>query len=302
MKRKRVWLTGANGQLGTAIQRTAPTEAPELQIIGTTRKEVDLSSPAEVARFAETHRIDVVVNCVAYTNVDAAERQSADAVYANVAIPHILGSIAQAKGLPLIHVSTDHIFGKGATDRSLPYTEEETPDPANTYGLTKYLGEYALQSVTSALYILRTSWLYSPVSWGHKSFYKSILGKALEGGSLRVVTDEVSAPTSAITLAQVILRIAVDSGTEAAPPYGVYHITDLGEASRHTFAKAIAALHPVTAERTVAECLQSDLQLPAPRPRYSKLDTAKIAQYYPQLFRPWQERLQEVYQYDKTVE
>ena len=295
---KKVWVAGAAGQLGTAIQEIAKKEFPWLEILPTTRTDMDYTKIEEIVTYLNSYRPEIMVNCIAYTNVDGAETEYEAAKESNATIPAMISYVLDQENLPLIHVSTDHIFGGDGRQVGTPFSEESTPSPANAYALTKYLGEYALTMFEPPLYILRTSWLYGPESWRNKSFYKSIRCKALEGGLLKVVTDEVSAPTSVFTLARVILTIASHYGSEKELPMGIYNVCDKGEASRHTFAKAIVALDPQTAKIKVEKCRQADLKLPARRPQYSKLATQKIEQYLPKLIRPWQDALKEIYHYD----
>lgn len=300
MKRssKRVWVAGASGLLGTAIQEIAKKEFPWLDILPTTRTDMDYTNIEEIVAHLNSHRPEIMVNCIAYTNVDGAESEYEVAKEVNATIPAMISYVLDQENLPLIHISTDYIFGGDGRRVGTPFSEESAPSPANAYALTKYLGEYALTMFEPPLYILRSSWLYGPESWQHKSFYKSIRHKAAEGEPLKVVTDEVSAPTSVFTLARVILSIATLYGSDKELPMGIYNVCDKGEASRHTFAKAIVALDPQTARQKVGKCRQSDLNLPARRPQYSKLATQKIEQYLPQLIRPWQEALREIYHYD----
>lgn len=295
---KKVWVAGASGQLGTAIQELVLKEFPWLEILPTSRGDMDYTNIEDITAYLNSHRPDIMVNCIAYTNVDDAESEYEVAKEANATIPAVISYVLDQENLPLIHISTDHIFGGDGRHIGVPFSEESTPSPANAYALTKYLGEYALTMFEPPLYILRTSWLYGPESWRNKSFYKSIRRKALEGGPLRVVTDEVSVPTSVFTLARVILFIASHYGSEGELPIGIYNVCDRGEASRYTFAKEIIALDPRTRELRVEKCRQADLKLPARRPEYSKLATDKIEQYFPQLIRPWQEALREIFYYD----
>lgn len=298
MTSKKVWITGANGQLAHSITEVAKREAPFLSFLASTRDTLRHDDPKALEQFIATHRPDFLVNCIAYTQVDIAETHYHEATLSNSTIPfHLANAVAKA-GIPMIHIGTDHIFGGNGATRQYPYSEEDTPSPANAYALTKLLGEAALQLTTATYYTLRTSWLYAPAVWGHANFYSSIRAKATKGQPLSVVTDEVSAPTSALTLARVILQIIKDFGTPQALPTGTYHVTDMGEASRYDFAQAILALSPDTAHIEIKKIAQQHLALPAHRPQYSKLSTEHIQQYYPTLIRPWKEALQEIYQYD----
>lgn len=295
---KKVWLTGANGQLGTTIQKLG--KEWDIEFILTTHQDLDLTSTDAVAQFYQQHKPDFLINTVAFTNVDAAENQPEAAKEINTDIALNLARLAECFGMVFIHIGTDHIFGGFGNKRTDAYREEDQPIPANVYGLTKYLADFALQSQSSDLkyYILRTSWLYAPQDWARKNFYKSILQAGLRGDSLRVVEDEVGTPTSTLTLARVILSIIEDYGTDKQLPLGTYHIADKGEVSRYDFAREILKLNPRTQAVEINPCLQSDLDLPAKRPHYSALDTTKIQEYYPELIRPWHEALREVYDID----
>lgn len=302
MKRskKKVWVAGASGQLGTAILHIAQQEYPDIEVIATARGDLDYADSEAVGDFLFQHRPTAMVNCIAYTDVDEAETDFDTAKDANATIPSMLAYALDIESIPMIHIGTDHIFGGNASTRTQPYDEACTPCPANAYAQSKYLGEYGMTLFGPPYYILRTSWLYSPESWGFKSFYRSVLKWARESNTLRVVTDEVSAPTSAFTLARVILSIVMRYGSDKALPTGVYHVTDKGQASRYDLAKEIMLLDPTTSGIEITECVQSDFSLPAHRPQYSKLATDKVEQFLPHLIRPWEEALQEIYQYDYT--
>lgn len=287
----RIWLTGSTGQLGTALLRLFPSGKTHTWLT-TTRAEVDLNHFDVVTSYLADTQPDLIVNAAAYTAVDQAERERDMAHRLNAELPGLLGKSANC---PLIHISTDYVFGGSDNERSgTPYRETEPPHPANWYGETKAEGEKRLLSTSSDSYILRTSWLYGPTTWG-KSFYKSIRTNALAGKTLRIVDDEIGTPTSTLTLSRVIMSLISTYGTPQQVPYGIYHVSDLGECSRYRFAQAIVALDPKTKETPSSPCKQDDLGLPAHRPHYSALDSSKIARYFPQHFQPWEKALQEVY-------
>ncbi len=293
-----IWIAGAKGQLAHAIQEVAKRHPSAPRLVLSTRQTLDHTSSKEVEQFIEENQPNFLINGIAFTNVDLAESRYIEAVKANARIPYCLALAAEKAGITMLHISTDYIYGCETLHPRTPYIETDTPHPTNAYGLSKYLGEEVLRLTNACYYILRTSWLYSPMSWGHKSFYRSILQKGEAGESLSVVTDEVSTPTSVCTLAEVILQIIADYNTSHQLPLGTYHVTDEGEASRYQFAEAILKLSPKTAAMPITSITQRDLQLPAHRPNYSTLSTQKIQSYYPSLIRPWHERLQEIYQYD----
>lgn len=291
MTRQRVWLTGAGGQLGTALRTLFP--APEsFEWMPTWRTDVDLTDLASVRNYIRLHQPPIVVNAAAYTAVDGAETDADRARILNVELPRVLAEELIKYGGTLVHVSTDYVFG-GAEGRYMPYTETDDTAPLSVYGQTKAEGEETVAMIARRYYILRTSWLYGPTMWG-RSFYRAIRERVLRGDALRVVTDEVGSPTSSLTLARVIKTVVESALSGTAPlPYGLYHVADLGETSRYHFAEVIASLavgQPYAVEPTTHAGLMSI----AHRPEYSALSIERIREYYPELFCPWESALAEV--------
>ena len=233
---------------------------------------------------------DIVVNCAAYTNVEAAEDNAEEAMSVNRDGVRNIATICAERDIKLIHISTDFVFG-GDVERTTPYLESDTPAPINIYGRTKAEGEREAMKTPEAI-ILRTSWLYAP--WG-KNFLNTILARAREGAELRVVNDQRGTPTSALGLAEAIVEI-IESGAWRRMS-GIYHYSDLGECTWYDFAREI--LHKAKIDANITPCKSSDWPSKAQRPHYSVLDKNRIASSNIVTLKTWQERLEEVITYNE---
>lgn len=280
----KVIVTGGTGQLATAIAKLC-TQSKNSYII-TSIEELDICSVESVSRGVQD--ADIVINCAAYTNVEAAEENIEEATRINRDGVANIAKVARERGIKLIHISTDFVFG-GDNERTTPYHEQEAPSPINVYGKTKAEGEAEALTAPGAI-VLRTSWLYAP--WGH-NFVNTIIGRARQGAELRVVDDQRGTPTSAISLAQAIIEI-IESGAWQTME-GIYHYSDLGESSWYDFAKEILRIAEV--ETRITPCKSSEWQSKAKRPHYSVLDKSRIAKLGIVALKPWQERLREVITY-----
>lgn len=297
-KLKKVLLLGANGQLGTALQKLYPN--PEIygfEWLPSTRKDCDLIDNNKLAKYLEKVSPDIIVNAAAYTNVDGAENDQEICNLVNFSVPSTIQLYCDIMERHLIHISTDFVFG-GTPKASFVETDEHAP--LNVYGFTKSKADKTLmENGKEYVYILRTSWLYGPRAWG-KSFYKSIMDRAEAGGALKVVTDEVGSPTSTISLSRVIFRIITDLISGNPLPCGTYHCADEGSVSRFDFAKAIIELDSQTKEVPISEITSDELPpRAAVRPKNSTLNCDKLKYHYPDLVRPWEEGLKTVYSIDK---
>ena len=280
----KIIVTGGTGQLATAIAKLC-TQSKNSYII-TSIEELDICSMESVSRGVQD--ADIVINCAAYTNVEAAEENIEEATRINRDGVANIAKVARERGIKLIHISTDFVFG-GDNERTTPYHEQEAPSPINVYGKTKAEGEAEALTAPGAI-VLRTSWLYAP--WGH-NFVNTIIGRARQGAELRVVDDQRGTPTSAISLAQAIIEI-IESGAWQTME-GIYHYSDLGESSWYDFAKEILRIAEV--ETRITPCKSSEWQSKAKRPHYSVLDKSHIAKLGIVALKPWQERLREVITY-----
>lgn len=256
----KVLVTGANGQLGSELRLVASAD-----YIFTDIAELDITDVDAVAEFVERNRIDTIVNCAAYTNVELAEEEGDIAERVNTTAVAILAGIAKRYNARLIHISTDYVFGGEYFDA--PIKEDKTPAPLGVYGRTKLLGERAIAESGCDYVILRTSWLYSAFG---KNFVKTILRLASKREELRVVSDQIGSPTYARDLAKVIAQICQSRDFEG----GIYHYSNRGEISWYDFARAIVEIGG--AECKISPCTTAEYGAKAPRPAYSVLDTSKI--------------------------
>ncbi|ONH85966.1 MULTISPECIES: dTDP-4-dehydrorhamnose reductase [unclassified Thalassospira] len=225
---------GKNGQLARSLAEVA-SEYPDISLQFVDRYACDLSQPFSVVNVIETANPDVIINAAAYTSVDKAETESSLAHTINgEAVGHI-AAVASRCSIPLIHISTDYVFDGNATE---PYRETDVVRPANAYGESKLAGEIAIREIAPYHLILRTSWVYSPYG---RNFVKVMLSLMAERDELRVVSDQIGCPTSALELASAILRCVPDLMTQRPTVAGTYHLASPNAMSWFGFAKQIQA-------------------------------------------------------------
>lgn len=266
----KVLLTGKNGQLGWELSRAL---APLGEIAAFDRGRLDLAVPDQIVSAVRSVQPDVIVNAAAYTAVDRAETEPESAHAINAAAAGILAEEAKRAGALLVHYSTDYVFD-GV--KETPYVEEDSPNPLNVYGTSKLAGERAIRAVDAPHLILRTSWVYAARG---ANFFLTIRRLLREKSSLRIVSDQIGAPTSAAALADATAQILrrhdrLALGTMS----GIYHITAGGSTSWHGFATQIARLERETLESTpaIAPIPSSEYPTPALRPRNSRLSNEKL--------------------------
>ncbi len=261
---KTILITGANGQLGRELQLRL-SDRDDFEMLVTDVDELDITDVDAIDAYFASHAIDCVVNCAAYTAVDAAEDNVELCRRLNATAPTLLARACARKGARMIHISTDYVLGG---DGHRPYREDDEPHPLGVYGLTKLEGERGVIEALPDAVILRTAWLYSPHG---KNFVKTMLklGRTLE--TLRVVVDQVGTPTYALDLADCI--VAVLTATDWHP--GIYHVSDEGAISWYDFTMAIHRLAGIT-ECRVSPCMTSEYPTRATRPHYSVLDKSKF--------------------------
>lgn len=265
----RVLVTGANGQLGQSLRSIIPSEARDLSFLFTDIEELDITDLEAVRKMTREEGIDAIVNCAAYTNVDAAEDNQPMAEKLNAAaVENLAVAMKEVDGL-LVHISTDYVFDGTATE---PIPEDAPVHPVSVYGLTKLHGEQAIQRVGCRHIIIRTAWLYSEYG---KNFVKTLLRLTAEKPTLKVVDDQRGTPTYAGDLAAVIAKILSFSPTIATPTRNVFHYTNEGECTWYEFACEIARLAGHTA-CNIQPCSSEEFPSKVHRPAYSVLDKSKI--------------------------
>jgi dTDP-4-dehydrorhamnose reductase len=274
----RILLTGRNGQVGWELERAL---APLGEVVALDRTGLDLSDPAAIRRVVRDVVPAVVVNAAAYTAVDRAESESALARAINAVAPGVLAEEVRRSGALLVHYSTDYVFDG---EKRTPYVEEDPPHPLNVYGTTKLEGERAIEASGCRYLILRTSWVYGPR--GH-NFLRTVLRLARERNELRMVDDQIGAPTSAAAIARATAEMLRRGG-----PEGVFHMTASGEVSWRGFAEAIVARNHLQVR--VVGIASQDYASAARRPHYSLLDNSKLRSAYGLTPESWEHQLDEV--------
>ena len=264
-----ILITGANGQLGSSLRQLGSVSPNNY--LATDVAELDITDAGAVLQTVKEQRIDVIVNCAAYTNVERAEEDEPTADLLNHKAAAYLAAAAKETGATLIHVSTDYVFD-GTGHR--PYTEDMATSPLGAYGRTKLAGEEAVKASGCRYLILRTAWLYS--EYGN-NFLKTMLRLTSERETLRVVFDQVGTPTYAGDLALAIFSL-IEAGRYTGNE-GVYHFTDEGVCSWYDFTKVIAALSGHT-ECNIQPCHSNEFPSPVTRPAYSVLDKTKIKETF----------------------
>ena len=302
----RILLTGANGQLGDALRLSlAPlgevacaTRDGRLAADGSRCELADFDRPAELAGLIQRAAPDVVVNAAAYTAVDRAEREREAAFRINAEAVDALATACAASGILLVHYSTDYVF---PGDDPRPRREDDPTGPVNVYGASKLAGEQAIRASGCRHLLFRTSWVYA--ARGH-NFLRTMLRLAGERDELRVVDDQVGAPTPAHWIAQATadaIAAATRPGSlhpDAPAPSGTWHLAASGETSWHGFAEAIFAEAQQAGLIEQAPRLTpiptSAYPTPAARPASSRLDTGKIERDFNITLRDWRQGLTEV--------
>jgi dTDP-4-dehydrorhamnose reductase len=270
----RIAVTGSKGQVATSLLERAGLKA---EVVALSRPAFDLADRATVVAGLEAARPDVVVNAAAYTAVDKAEAEEADAVRANGEGAGHVAEAAARLGVPLLHISTDYVFD-GALDRA--YREDDPTAPTGAYGRSKLAGEKAVAERCENSVILRTAWVYSPFG---ANFVRTMLRLNETRDEIGVVADQRGNPTSALDIADALIAIAARAKDDSSPTLrGVFHMTGSGEATWADFAEAI--FHEAAArgrrQTRVKRIAAADYPTPARRPANSRLDNEKLSRVY----------------------
>ncbi len=303
----KILVTGANGQLGMSLRRLATGSALEFVFTdvadGPDTARLDITDLAAVRSMVAAEGADAIVNCAAYTNVDAAEDNPELAELLNATAVGNLARVMQETGGLLVHISTDYVFGGECFNT--PASEEREGAPTGVYGLTKLHGEQAVLASGARYVILRTAWLYSEFG---KNFVKTMLRLTGERPQLKVVFDQVGTPTYAGDLAEAIVeilhfvqndRMGVQTDFFCHPDFvchpersegSIFNFTDEGVCSWYDFAKTIAAMAGHDSCE-VLPCHSSEFPSKVVRPAYSVLDKTKIKETFGLRIPHWTESL-----------
>jgi dTDP-4-dehydrorhamnose reductase len=269
----RVLVTGALGQLGTALQNTLSEH--ELTLVDL--PEVDITRRKEISDAIGQAKPDVIIHAAAYTDVDGCARDPELAYKVNGLGTQHVALACQGSGAAMVHVSTNEVF---SGSRPEGYEEWMPLDPGNPYGRSKAAAEVHVRNLLNRYYIVRTAWLFAP---GGRNFIHAILERARQNGQLRVVVDEIGSPTYAKDLAEAIARLI------ESDQYGVYHFTNVGTCSRWEFANEILRQAGMM-EVTNTPILSREFRRPSSPPAYAVLHNIAGAAIGIRL-RPWQEAL-----------
>lgn len=288
-----ILVTGSNGQLGRSLRKasvgsghhfvfTDITEAADVETLC-----LDVCDEESVQIFVESEKIDVIVNCAAYTGVDMAEDDIYMANLVNCEAPALLSSVAKRNGILLVHISTDYVFS--GKNHPYPYTEKDIPDPESVYGVTKLAGEDAIMKSGCKYVVLRTSWMYSLHG---KNFVNTMLSLFSRKDEVRVVFDSAGTPTCAEDVADAIMHIIDDE--RLFEKTGLYHFSSEGVASWYDFAQAIRVFSGSSCR--VIPVRSTEYPARARRPVYSVLDKTLFKNTFGVEIPHWTETLRKTLQ------
>ena len=282
---KTILLTGKNGQVGWELQRTLATLG---KVVALDVAELDLTNPAAIRQAVRSIRPSIIVNPAAYTAVDKAESEPELAQAVNGDAPGILAEEARVLGAWMVHYSTDYVFDG---EKQGAYQESDAPNPQSVYGKTKLAGEEAVRAAGGNHLVFRTSWVYG--SRGH-NFMLTMLRLARERSELRVVDDQVGAPTWCRSLAEMTAQILAQlqrPGQAAGEVSGIYHMTSSGSVSWHGFTDEILRNSGIQPLPQLHPIPSSGYPTPARRPRNSVLANDKLLRTFGLSAGEWQDNL-----------
>jgi len=274
---KKIIVLGGGGQLAQCIQKV---QKRDLDITYLNSKQANILEERHLREVFESYHPEVVINCAAYTAVDVAEDEPLKAAAINSQAPRLIAQLCMEYDAVLIHISTDFVFDG---TKAAPLTEEDFPNPINTYGKTKLLGEEAIIATLDKHIIIRTSWLYSEFG---NNFLKTMMRLGLQREEMGIVYDQLGTPTYAIDLANIIIEIAqLDK-----PAYGLYHYSNEGTASWYDFAHSILKYADIQIRLKPLRTFQYPTK--ATRPAYSVMDKTKIKETFHIMIPHWRDSLE----------
>jgi dTDP-4-dehydrorhamnose reductase len=310
-----ILLTGKTGQLGSELLRLLPEIG---KVVAPDRSELNLLDPDSIRRTVREIRPQLIVNAAAFTNVDAAETQEAEARAINADAPGIVAEEAINIGASIVHYSTDYVFDGSKTT---PYDETDSCAPLNIYGKTKLAGEQGIRASGVPHLILRTAWVYSTLG---RNFLRTILRLATEREELKVVRDQFGSPTWSRDIAQVTTKILAQltsqhrlASNSISHPSGIYNLTAAGETTWYDFACAILEEaaevspdaswfteatqgHPLITKR-ILPITTADYPSPASRPRHSILSSSRLNQTFGIKLPSWRSQLSRLFKIHRDI-
>jgi dTDP-4-dehydrorhamnose reductase len=291
-----VLVTGANGQLGQAIQSIVGNH-PSIDFVFCTSLDLDITNLDNCEAVFQNKKPHFCINTAAYTAVDKAENEFEKAHLINVIGAQNLAEVCKKFDTTLLHISTDFVFD-GTAEK--PYSEKDISNPTGVYGQTKLDGEIAIQNTWEKHFIIRTSWVYSQFA---NNFMKTMIRLGSERNELSVVNDQIGTPTNAVDLAEVLIKIIYHSelvyfvssqklGSESN--FGIYNYSNEGQCSWYDFAKEIFNQKGIIID--LKGIPTSAYPTPAKRPKYSVLDKTKITTTFEISIKNWKESLKKCIQ------
>jgi dTDP-4-dehydrorhamnose reductase len=285
----RILVTGVSGQIGGALLRQVRGH----DVIAADRAKLDLTQPQQIEQALDGLAPELIINPAAYTAVDKAEDERDLAYLVNAMAPAEMARWAASRDVPLLHFSTDYVF-EGGGER--PWREDDPTLPLSAYGASKLAGENAVRAAGGVFLIVRTSWVYAAQG---KNFLRTIADLARERKSLRIVSDQVGAPTSAVLIAEIVANMAQDGldtlRRSCTKSNGLVHLCARGETTWYGFAGAIVdglrargvtlaveQIHPISSEEYPTR---------AKRPGNSRLDLSRLWDVFDVTPRPWRDAL-----------
>ena len=299
----RVLLIGARGQVGQALLQLLGPRCVLALDRQTPDQKLDLQDLEFLAERLHDHiqasAPTVIVNAAAYTAVDKAQAEPSLAYEINALAPGVIANVARACGLPLVHYSTDYVFDGQSSE---PYTETDPTHPLSVYGSSKLAGERAVIAAAGQHLIFRTSWVFGEHG---QNFLRTMLRLAEEKPELRIVNDQVGAPTSARLIAAVTVQALSELSAFSQTPdprWGLYHLCASGQTSWHGYARHLIAearqmgwpIHPGLSEASIVGIPTKDYPTPATRPASSRLNTQKLVQAFGVDLPPWEAGVRDV--------
>jgi dTDP-4-dehydrorhamnose reductase len=285
----KILLFGRDGQLGTHLNESLADAAGVEQLSGYGIDDLDLSHLDHLRQVINDEKPNLIINAAAYTAVDKAESEVELATKVNAEAPSVMAKAATALNAGMIHYSTDYVFDGTATE---PYSEDDQPNPESVYGSSKLDGENAVLANCKNSLILRTSWVYSMHG---QNFLRTMLRLAAERDELKVVGDQIGAPTTTRALTDATLKLVqyfmLNNGFSTAV-CGIYHMTCGGETSWCGFARAIIAASEFSDTR-VLDIPTADYPTPAKRPPYTVLSNKKLFDTFGIRLPDWEAALSE---------